>query len=93
MQVRRGFVHVQMSREYIKVWIPLLKPFHILVKNFLRKLSVFGFRSHVVFITYLKYNLAKRLFLLTCSDFLVVVANHSVLACLFGVIFFKRFIE
>ena len=42
MKMRRGFIHVQVSREHAERRVALLERLHVLVEHLLGKLSVFG---------------------------------------------------
>ena len=42
MQVRRGFIHVQMRGEHAQRRVALLEELHVLVENLLGELSVLG---------------------------------------------------
>ena len=93
MQMRRCFIHVKMSREYPKIRISFFKIVHIPIKYLFCQFTVFGFSAHGIFITYLKYDLMERFFLFACSDFFIVIGNHSVASGLFFVVLLKSFIK
>ena len=42
MKMRRGFIHVQVSREHAQRWVALLEGLHVFVEHLPGKLSVFG---------------------------------------------------
>ena len=87
MQMGRGFVHVQVGRIYTKMRIAFKKTAVELVQNGLCQFCIFSDSPHIVFVAHLENHFIKRLFLLSITDFFVVVFDAAVFAFLLGVEF------
>ena len=64
-----------------------------LVQNGFCQLCVFSISCHIILISYLKYHLVKRFFLIAFADFFVVIFNTAIFTFLLGVILSLCFIE
>ena len=91
--MRRRFVHVDMSGEYAKLRIALLKSGIVFRKGFLRLFAYIGIRAGVVFVAYLDNDFVKRFFLMPGSDMLIVIRNDAITPLLFCVVPFKCVVE
>ena len=93
MKMRRGFVHVQVSREHSQRRVALLEGLHVFVEHLPGKLSVLGCGVHIVLVADLDDEFFKQLFLLSCADFLVVIVNHAIPAGLLFVVMSQRVVK
>ena len=93
VKMGRGFVHVQMGREHMKMGISLLEASHEFVQNSPCQFPVLAGGRHIILVSNLEDHLIKWLFLISVADFLVIVFDAPVFAFLFGVVRCQSFIE
>ena len=93
MQMGRGFIHVQMSRIYMKMGIAFQKAVIELIQNLLCQLAILAGSRHIIFIANLKNHFIKRLFLITLANFFIVVFDTTVFTFLLGIVLSLRFIK
>ena len=93
MKMRRGFIHVQMRGENAERWVALLERLHVFVEHLPGKLTVLGCGVHVVLVADLDDEFFKQLFLLARADFLVVIVDHAIYACLLLVVASQRVVK
>ena len=93
VQMGRCFVHVKMSRVHTELRIAFQKTAVKLVQDGLGKLCVLSGGSHIVFVAHLENYFIESFFLLTVTDFFVVVSDAAVFAFLLCVKFCESCIE
>ena len=93
MKVRRGFIHVKVSREHVEIGVAFPKTAIEFVEDTFRKLTVLSSRTHIFHIADLENDFVKGFLLFAGTDFFIVVVNAAVLAFLLGVVFRKGCIE
>ena len=79
-RMRSSFVLMQIAAKYMKLWISLLKILYILIQYFYRKVSFCRSHSHIFSISNLENYFVEQLFLLSLTDFFIVVCNLPVLS-------------
>ena len=88
MQVRRGFVHMQMRGEYPKLWIALPKPGVVFFERSFCLPADLGIRTGIFPVADLDDDLVERLFLFFVDDMLRVVRYDAVAPFLLFVVFY-----
>ena len=53
MEMGRGLVHVEVSREYPEIGVALLKRFHVLIQHRRRQPPLVTVGAHIVLVAYL----------------------------------------
>lgn len=86
MQVRCEFVHMQMRREYPKLWIALLKPGVVFFERFFCLPADLGIRLGILPVADLDDNLVELLSLFSVDDVLIVVRYDAIAPFLLFVI-------
>ena len=89
----RGFVHMEVGRIYTEMRIAFKKTAVELVQNGLCQFRILSGSSHIVFVAHLENHFIKRFFLLSITDFFVVVFDAAVFAFLLGVEFCQSCIK
>ena len=80
MQMRCSFILVQITAKYMKCWISLLKILYILIQYFYRQVSFCRSHSHIFSISNLENHFMEQLFLLSLTNFFIVICNLPVLS-------------
>lgn len=80
MQVRCCLIQMEMSGKHTQGRIPFLKTFYIFIPYSCCNLSIRRFRSHIIFISNLKDYLMKWFFLLSRTDFFIMIFDLSLSA-------------
>ena len=80
MQMRCSFILVQLTAKYMKCWISLLKILYILIQYFYRQVSFCRSHSHIFSISNLENYFVEQLFLLSLTNFFIVICNLPVLS-------------
>ena len=80
MQMRCSFILVQITAKYMKRWISLLKILYILIQYFYRQVSFCRSHSHIFSISNLENYFVEQLFLLSLTDFFIVICNLPILS-------------
>ena len=63
-----------------------MEALHILVQQFLCQCAILGQDTHIILIANLDDQLMEELFLLTCSQVLIVIGDTAVFAFLLGIV-------
>ena len=80
MQMRCSFILVQITAKYMKCWISLLKILYILIQYLYRQVSFCRPYCHIFTISNLKNHFVEQLFLLSLTDFFIVICNLPILS-------------
>ena len=63
------------------------------IQNLFCKCTILAGSPHVIFVSYLKNHFVKRFFLISVTDFFVIVFDAAVFSFLLGIVFSLRFIK
>ena len=80
MQMWCSFILVQITAKYMKRWISLLKILYILIQYFYRQVSFCRSHSHIFLISNLENHFMEQLFLLSLTNFFIVICNLPILS-------------
>ena len=75
-----SFILVQITAKYMKCWISLLKILYILIQYLYRQISFCRSNSHIFTISNLENHFVEQLFLLSLTDFFIVICNLPILS-------------
>lgn len=82
MDMRRRFIHVQMSRKHTQCVVSCLKAMDIRFQTLPGKFRHFRADAGIVLVSDLQHNLVKGLLLPRGRDFFIIICNTAVTACL-----------
>ena len=93
VQVRRGFIHMQMCGENAKLRIALLKSDVVFLERCFRLYADLGIRAGILPVADLNDDLMERFFLFSVDDVLVVIRDDTVTPFLLCVVPRERVVE